>query len=364
MAAAAAAAAAAPWKQLFFERVHDSFTVTGFIRDSLAAVARELALPMRGRDDDRDLAMPLRESDMERALLQIDKTKKMLAEASKFFSVAISALGTVEALALRFMSNEHDDKEMQDRPRACVARERACTAYDALTSSRGHLAAAGRLVATPGTPSQAVEEERLAVLATVHAAMNLLAEAQALRSSDATHADVAAATLLEEAAVTWPGPPVGAQGATFSAALSSVLGPSLPGNILRIALSGAVPEIEAAQAALRVGAAAAIKPLKVASAGEWSGCHNAAFRALDAAHRELSDLLVLSTEVDAVFRRCAPPLGPDRAAPCLSSDSWGASGADVESHGRAALHRVWSALSNLDYCFGGALQWESSSLAG
>jgi hypothetical protein len=194
--------------------------------------------------------------------------------------------------------------------------------------------------------------------------MDLLAEAQALRSSDSTHADVAAATLLEEAAVTWPGPPVGAEGATFSAALSSVLGPSLPGELLRIALSGAVPEIEAAQAALRVAGEPVLKGTTGASAGEWSGCHDAAFRALDAAHRELSDLLVLSTEVEAVFRRCAPPLGPDRAAPCLPSDSWGASGADVQRHGRAALHRIWSALSYLDYCFGGALRWESFSSAG
>ncbi|KAM0834615.1 hypothetical protein ACQ4PT_063481 [Festuca glaucescens] len=328
---------------------------------------RDHALP-RGSDDDRDLALALRSSDdddRDRALLKIEEMKKMLAEASKVFSLAIAAFGTVELLARRCMGFD-DAPEIAARSSARVARERACTAYDALTSSRGPLAAAGRLVATPGTPSHAVEEERVTALGAIEAAIELLAEAQAVRSSDATHADVAllrSHSRRPSVAAATP-KPVGTEGARFSAALSSVLGASVTVELRRIALSGTVPEIEGAQAALQVGAAAFIKPPKVASADGRSGCYNAAFRALGAAHTELSDLLALSSEVDAILRRCAPDLSADRTAPCLPSDSWDASRADTERHGRTALRRVWSALSDLDYCFNGTLLWESSSWAG
>jgi hypothetical protein len=125
-----------------------------------------------------------------------------------------------------------------------------------------------------------------------------------------------------------------------------------------------VPEIEEAQAALRVAGEAVLKGPTGASADDWTGFYNAAFSALNAARGQLSDLLALSSEVDAILRRCAPDLSADRTAPSLPSDSWDASRADTERHGRAALRRVWSALAELDYCFDGALLWESSSWAG
>jgi hypothetical protein len=203
-------------------------------------------------------------------------------------------------------------------------------------------------------------------LAAIEAAIELLAEAQALRSRDATHADMA---LLRSdsrrpsvAAVTPK--PIDTEGGRFSPALSSVLGASLTDELRRIALSGAVPEIEEAQAALRVAGEAVLKGPTGASADDWTGFYNAAFSALNAARGQLSDLLALSSEVDAILRRCAPDLSADRTASSLPSDSWDASRADTERHGRAALRRVWSALAELDYCFDGALLWESSSWAG
>jgi hypothetical protein len=136
--------------------------------------------------------------------------------------------------------------------------------------------------------------------------------------------------------------------------------------LLCVALSGALPQIEAAQAALRVGEEAIDKGSKLAAAtlgfsaaGDLTGCYEAAFRSIEAAHCALSGLLILQTEAAIVFTRCAQQLGLDRGGNAWQC--WEASRADAERHGREALDHLWSASTFLDYTFSGVLSWASPS---
>lgn len=100
----------------------------------------------------------------------------------------------------------------------------------------------------------------------------------------------------------------------------------------------------------------------VAAAADWCSCYDGALHALNAATAALSGILALHSEVALFFVRCAPQLDLDRGGKgWRSSDSWAASLADVERHGRAALHRLWSASSCLDFCLLGALGGGSPS---
>uniref|UniRef100_A0ACD5VET4 Uncharacterized protein n=1 Tax=Avena sativa TaxID=4498 RepID=A0ACD5VET4_AVESA len=343
--------AAVPWKPLFWERFNESFTVAGVARDSLLVAARDLSSLLRGVQEDR-------------VLVRIDKCQRKLAEASRLLAVAISVLGTVELLALRCMRSE-DSEEVRARPRARAARELASHAYDAVSSSRGHLGAAGRLVAATGVPDHAVEEERVAVLAAIEAALDALNGIQQSRRSDASFPDVVlprAQSRTRSAAET---PSLVGSSSDAAAAVWISLGNSTPGSLFRVAISGAVPELEAAHAALRVVADGIEKNPRVAAAAlglsastDWSGYYSTALLALDAAHNALSALLAVKGESDMVFLRCAPQLGLNRGGPGWIC--WEAARADAERHGRAALDHLWSASSFVDYCLAGVLTWGSA----
>jgi hypothetical protein len=292
--------AAVPWKPLFWERLRDSFAFAGLARRRLAAVAVDLASPLRGGEGAPALAL-------------IDDCSTKLSEASRMLAFTISSLGTVELLAVRCMRTE-DALEIQGRLKARAARKLSIHAYHRVASSRGHLGAAGRLLAATGL---AVDEDRVAVLAAVEAAVELLDAMQTLRDGDATLADVALLHADTPAAAPSPGAAPAIVGASDAAWVS--LGGSVPGLLLCVALSGALPQIEAAQAALRVGEEAIDKGSKLAAAtlgfsaaGDLTGCYEAAFRSIEAAHCALSGLLILQNEAGIVFACYAPQLGLDR----------------------------------------------------
>uniref|UniRef100_A0ACD5VC98 Uncharacterized protein n=1 Tax=Avena sativa TaxID=4498 RepID=A0ACD5VC98_AVESA len=341
--------AAVPWKPLFWERFGDSFTFAGAARDCLAAVAQDLASPLRGGEEDR-------------ALVRIDKCDRKLAEAAKFLAFTVSGLGTVEVLALRCLRSD-DVEEIRARPRARAARERASNAYDALASSRGHLGAAERLFAATAIANDAVEEERVDVLAAIEAALEALDAMQESRTSDASVPDVVLPRVQSRTRSAAETPNL--VGGSSAAAWIS-LGKYTPGSLVRVALNGAVAELEAAHAALRVIADAIDKDSKLtaaalglsAAAADWSDNYHKSFLALGAAHAALSTLLAVKGESDLVFLRCAPQLGLNRGGPGWIC--WEAARADAERHGRAALDHLWSASSFVDYCLAGVLAWGSA----
>uniref|UniRef100_A0ACD5VLY4 Uncharacterized protein n=1 Tax=Avena sativa TaxID=4498 RepID=A0ACD5VLY4_AVESA len=236
----------------------------------------------------------------------------------------------------------------------------ATDAYNMVSSARGHLGAAGRILATNGILDHAVDNERLAFLAAIEAATQMLDELQGLRTSDAAlpglalpRADNPTRSVAAESSL------VGAS----SDATWRLLGGSVPGVLLHVALSGALQEIEAAQAALLASVDAIDNASKAADAAadeaDWFPCYRATFCALETAHGALSRLLALNHESAIVFARCAPHHGLDRGG--KGWRSWEASRADAERHGRAALDRLWSASAYVDYCFTGVLSWKSPS---
>ncbi|KAM0860724.1 hypothetical protein ACQ4PT_046387 [Festuca glaucescens] len=372
--------AAQLWKRLFWERYDDSLSFAGVARSRLADVSGDLASPLRRIGE--DLASPLRRSEEERAFARISECEHKLADASMLVAFAISALGTVDIVAVRCMGSD-DAAEVRARAGARAAKERASEAYDAVTSSRGHLRAARRLVTATNIGYHAVEDEREAILAAIEAATGILGM-EAFRPSEDGVPDVSLPRVDSQprsAAVT-PSNLVRAEW--------RLLGGFLPDALLRVALSGAVREIEAA---LQVGADAVDKGSNVAAAIDHSAaaaldhssaaaldhsaaaaldhssagadlpaCYTASVHAFDAAHAELSCLLVLNTEVAIIFHRCAPYLGPDGVEKGWRlSDFMEASRADAERHGRVALDHLWTASALLEYCFLGVLAWGSAS---
>uniref|UniRef100_A0ACD5VB69 Uncharacterized protein n=1 Tax=Avena sativa TaxID=4498 RepID=A0ACD5VB69_AVESA len=328
------------WKPLFWERFGDAFALAGAVRDVLATASGYLSSPLRGSP----------------AVVVITRCGEKLAEATKVLAVGISALGTVELLALRCMLTG-DAAEVRARLRARAARAMATDAYNMVSSAQGHLGAAGRLLDTTGIPDHAVDSERLALLAAIEAATQMLDELQVLRTSDAAlpgvslpRADTPTRSAAEESSL------VGAS----SDATWRVLAGSVPGVLLQVALSGALQEIEAAQAALLASGDAIGNASKAAAAEvDWFGCYSSACRALETAHGALCRLLALNNECGIVFTCCAPHLGLDRGG--KGWRSWEASLADVELHGRAALDRLWSASALVDFSFAGVLAWQSQS---
>ena len=276
----------------------------------------------------------------------------------------ISALGTVDLLALWHMRTD-DTTEVRARSRARAARELANDAYGVVASARGHLGAAGRLYAATGIPNHAADDERVAVLEAIEGAARLLRGMEAWSTSDAPPSDLALPRRVDSgtrSAATAPSP----VGARDGDAAWRSLGGAVPGSLLHVALSGALPDIEAAKAALLVGADLVDKVSKVHVDADAdavrSACYQDAFRALDAAHAELSALLALQSEAGVVFLRCAQQLGLDRGGQGWLS--WEAARADAERHGGAALHHLWSASALLDYTFSGVLAWSSPTSAG
>ncbi|KAM0834616.1 hypothetical protein ACQ4PT_063482 [Festuca glaucescens] len=410
--------AAEPWAKFFWERFNESFSFAAVARCHLAAAATDLASPLRagekdpalasllrageegpalasplraGEEDpalasplrageegpasplrageeDPALASLLRAEEEERALVRIGECEHKLVEATRLLTFAISALGTVGILSFRCMSSDAA-AEVRAWAGARAARERARDAYDAVASSRGHLGAARRLVPFGDIAYHAADDEREAALAAIEAALGILLVMDAFRSSDDGVPDVAlprANSRPRSAAV--PAKLIGAEGATSSTDKWRSLGGFVPDALLRVALSGAVREIEMAQAALRLGADAVDKESKVAapldhsSAVDWPSCYTACIRAFDAAHDVLSGLLAINREAGIVFLYCAPQLGPARVGKgWRSSDSMAVSRADTERHGRAALDGLWEAAALLDYVFAGVMVWGSTS---
>jgi hypothetical protein len=72
--------AAVPWKPLFWERLRDSFAFAGLDRRHLAAVAVDLASPLRGGEGAPDVA-----------LINDCSTKLAAAEASALLAFMISS---------------------------------------------------------------------------------------------------------------------------------------------------------------------------------------------------------------------------------------------------------------------------------
>uniref|UniRef100_A0ACD5VJF6 Uncharacterized protein n=1 Tax=Avena sativa TaxID=4498 RepID=A0ACD5VJF6_AVESA len=338
--------AAVAWKPLFWERFRAAFVLADHARGHLAAVFRELASPLGGGDEGPGLSV-------------INRCGENLAEASRLLAIGISGLGTVEVLARRCTRSD-DTAEIRARARARAARAQASDAYEMVLTSRGHIGAAARLVGTAGIPDYSINAEQAAVLAAVQAAVEALGSVEAWRTSDARTPGMTLprADSRMPAATAAPNL-VGANGNRSTDAAWSLLGGSVPGPFLRVALSGALTEIEAAHAALQVGADAVDKSAKGGADADWSGMYAEAFLALDAAHSELSFLLALEIESALVFLRCAPELGVNRGA--LDWTIWEASRADAERHGRAALDYLWSASAVLDYCFSGVLAWGASA---
>ncbi|CAM0879600.1 unnamed protein product [Alopecurus aequalis] len=323
--------AAKPWKPLYWERYSDSFAIAGAARDRLAAV---LAL----------LSTPLHAGDEHAARIGGEN----LWEAARLISFALCSLGTVELLAVRYLRT--DD---------------AAEVRGSSESARGEGAGQGRLR----------RDERLLVLAAIQTATQLLDDMKVLRATDPSVVHVALPRLASDASLvdvalprlhSTTGSPsaaptrVGVQ----SDAAWTMVGGAVPGFLLRVALSGALPDLEAAQAAL-LDCAESVDKLSLSTvypAAEYSASYTAAFRALDAAHAALSGLLALKTQAGVLLLRCAPQLGLDRGGQRWLA--WEAASADAERHGRAALDHLWSASALTDCTFGGLLAWAPPSSAG